>query len=291
MSEFLQDERKKEEKHQLRQNRTGIPTQLKQRMEQTSGFSFDDVRVHYNSDRPKKLDALAYTQGTEVYLGPGQERHLPHELGHVVQQKQGIVRPTARHESGALMNTDRALERQADEIGAGKRVDVRGGGDYNVVQKCGGSKDPPRIPIPGDADYTGKIPPGSWKLAPDGMGAHLMERSNVRDRPELSLFDQMYTPRYYPYGTPENAGQAHIRLHAATREGGIKLRGGNPGLTPGDLTTLYASSYSAPSLTGIRGDLRTPDSSVVIAKDVTPAEAWQELMKWGQQGQGPGGST
>lgn len=69
MSEFLQKPPK--------QNLTGIPAQLKQRMEQTSGFSFDDVRVHYNSDRPKKLDALAYTQGTEVYLGPGQGKGLP----------------------------------------------------------------------------------------------------------------------------------------------------------------------------------------------------------------------
>lgn len=290
MSEFLQDERKKEEKHQPRQNRTGIPAQLKQRMERTSGFSFDDVRVHYNSDRPKKLDALAYTQGTEVFLGPGQERHLPHELGHVVQQKQGIVRPTARHESGALMNTDRALERQADEIGAGKRVDVRGGGDYNVVQKCGGSKDPPRTPIPGDADYTGKIPSGSWKLAPDGMGAHLMERSNVRGRPELAMYDKEDTPRFYPHGTPENAGKAHIRLHAATRESGIKLRGGNPGMTPAELKDLYTEAYKDSSLAGIRGDLRTPDSKVITAKDVTPAEAWEALLRWEQQKKGPGGT-
>lgn len=283
MSEFLQKPPK--------QNRTGIPAQLKQRMEQASGFSFDDVRVHYNSDRPKKLDALAYTQGNEVYLGPGQERHLPHELGHVVQQKQGIVRPNERHESGVLMNTDRALERQADEIGAGKRVDVRGGGDYNVVQRCGGSKDPPRVPIPGDADYTGEIPAGSWKLAPDGMGAHLVERSNVKGRSEFAMYDREDTPRYYPYGTPENAGQAHIRMHAATRGGGIKLRGGNPGLTAAELEALYNAAYSDSSLNGIRGDLRTPDSSVVIAKNVTPAEAWRYLMEWGEQVQRSGGST
>lgn len=86
----------KAEERQRRQqpNLTGIPTQMKMDFEQRSGLSFDDVRVHYNSDKPRKIGALAYTQIPEVHIGPGQERHLRHELGHVVQQKQGIVRPT-----------------------------------------------------------------------------------------------------------------------------------------------------------------------------------------------------
>lgn len=75
-------------------NLTGIPTQMKLDFERQSGLSFDDVRVHYNSDKPAQLKALAYTQGTQVYVGPGQERHLPHELGHVIQQKRGLVQPT-----------------------------------------------------------------------------------------------------------------------------------------------------------------------------------------------------
>ncbi|MCM1538847.1 MAG: DUF4157 domain-containing protein [bacterium] len=103
---------------QKKENRTGIPTPLKERMERHTGLSLDDVRVHYHSEMPKRLDALAYTQGNQVYIGPGQERHLPHELGHVVQQKQGKVYANARHESGVPMNTDRRLEREADEIGA-----------------------------------------------------------------------------------------------------------------------------------------------------------------------------
>ena len=51
-------------------NLTGIPTQMKLDFEQRSGLSFDDVRVHYNSDKPAQLQALAYTQGTQVYLPP-----------------------------------------------------------------------------------------------------------------------------------------------------------------------------------------------------------------------------
>lgn len=100
-------------------NITGIPTQMKLDFERRSGLSFDDVRVHYNSDQPAKLGALAYTQGTQVYIGPGQSQHLGHELGHVVQQKLGMVQADTRHASGAEMNTDPALERQADLLGNG----------------------------------------------------------------------------------------------------------------------------------------------------------------------------
>ena len=98
-------------------NLTGIPTQMKLDFERRSGLSFDDVRVHYNSDKPRRIGALAYTQIPQVHIGPGQERHLRHELGHVVQQKQGIVRPDTQHFSGLVMNTDARLEYEADLIG------------------------------------------------------------------------------------------------------------------------------------------------------------------------------
>lgn len=99
----------------VKPNQTGIPTQMKQQYEQLSHFSFDDVRVHYNSDKPAQLQALAYTQGSHVYIGPGQEQHLGHELGHVVQQKQGLVRPTTVV-AGLPLNDNRQLESQADNL-------------------------------------------------------------------------------------------------------------------------------------------------------------------------------
>lgn len=96
-----------------RPNKTGIPMQMKEKFENLSGFSFDDVKVHYNSDKPAQLHALAYTQGNQVYIAPGQEKHLGHELGHVVQQKQGIVRPTAWI-GGMPVNDSPTLEKEAD---------------------------------------------------------------------------------------------------------------------------------------------------------------------------------
>jgi hypothetical protein len=62
-----------------RKNKTGLPDQLKAGIEKLSGMAMDDVRVHYNSSKPAQMQALAYTQGTDIHVGPGQERHLPHE--------------------------------------------------------------------------------------------------------------------------------------------------------------------------------------------------------------------
>jgi Domain of unknown function (DUF4157) len=77
-------------------NRTGLPDRLKVGIEALSALSMDDVRVHYNSPEPSRLQAHAYARGTDIYLAPGQERHLPHEAWHVVQQAQGRVRQTSQ---------------------------------------------------------------------------------------------------------------------------------------------------------------------------------------------------
>jgi hypothetical protein len=100
----------------LQQSKTGLPDKLKTGIETLSGFALDDVRVHYNSSKPRQLQALAYTQGTEIYVSPGQERHLPHEAWHIVQQKQGRVKPT-RQIKGAAINDNVDLEREAEVNG------------------------------------------------------------------------------------------------------------------------------------------------------------------------------
>ncbi|UII25819.1 DUF4157 domain-containing protein [Fulvivirga maritima] len=79
---------------QRKVNKTGLPDNLKSGIESLSGHSLDDVKVHYNSGKPAQLNAHAYAQGTDIHLASGQERHLPHEAWHVVQQKQGRVKPT-----------------------------------------------------------------------------------------------------------------------------------------------------------------------------------------------------
>lgn len=97
-------------------NNTGLPDQLKSGIESLSGMSMDHVKVHYNSDKPAQLQAHAYARGNEIHLGAGQERHLPHEAWHVVQQAQGRVRPTLQMKAGAV-NDDPSLESEADRMG------------------------------------------------------------------------------------------------------------------------------------------------------------------------------
>ncbi len=137
-------------------NLTGIPDQTKENFENMSGFSFDDVRVHYNSDKPAQLQALAYTQGNEVHIAPGQEKHLGHELGHVVQQKQGRVQPTMQLQ-GVNVNDNEGLEREADVMG----------GQSNVIQyvkkepTCTGTNKAEQVSLhldPGDYVAKGSSP-------------------------------------------------------------------------------------------------------------------------------------
>jgi len=103
---------------QKKENKTGIPDGLKAGMESVSGMSLNDVTVHRNSDKPAQLQAHAYAQGTDVHLAPGQEKHLPHELGHVVQQKQGRVAPTVQLKGDVAVNDSPTLEKEADSLGA-----------------------------------------------------------------------------------------------------------------------------------------------------------------------------
>lgn len=104
---------------QTKPNRTGLPDQLKSGIENLSGYTMDDVKVHYNSAKPAQLNAHAYAQGTNIHLASGQEKHLPHEAWHVVQQKQGRVRPTMQFKvSGIAINDEKGLEHEADLMGA-----------------------------------------------------------------------------------------------------------------------------------------------------------------------------
>ncbi|HRI63320.1 MAG TPA: DUF4157 domain-containing protein [Polyangium sp.] len=99
-------------------NTTGLPSGLKAGIESMSGISMDNVKVHYNSDKPSQLQALAHTQGPDIHVGPGQEKHLPHEAWHVVQQAQGRVEATMQMKNGVAINDDAGLEHEADVMGA-----------------------------------------------------------------------------------------------------------------------------------------------------------------------------
>ncbi|KRT16904.1 hypothetical protein ASU31_04255 [Pedobacter ginsenosidimutans] len=99
-------------------SKKNLPDNLKKGIEALSGISMDGVKVHTNSDRPAQLNALAYAQGTDIHLAADQEKHLPHEAWHVVQQKQGRVKSTTQLKPKVIVNDNAGLEKEADEMGS-----------------------------------------------------------------------------------------------------------------------------------------------------------------------------
>lgn len=94
----------------------GMPQNLVDGFSQSTGHDLSDVNVHYNSDKPKDVGALAYAQGNDIHLGAGQEKHLAHEAGHIVQQREGRVKPTTEV-GGMPVNDNKGLESEADSLG------------------------------------------------------------------------------------------------------------------------------------------------------------------------------
>ena len=125
---------------QREENKTGLPDGLKSGMEAISGLSLNDVKVHRNSDKPAQLQANAYAQGTDIHLAPGQEKHLPHELGHVVQQKEGRVKPTVQLKGKVSINDDSGLEKEADVLGQKAQqvgINTKFASEKGVAQRIG----------------------------------------------------------------------------------------------------------------------------------------------------------
>ena len=110
---------------QEQKNETGIPNEVKQKMEDSFGTDFSDVRVRPESSQAPEVGALAYTQGTDIHFAPGQfkpetsagQQLIGHELTHVIQQAEGRVQPTIEI-GGMPVNDNEGLEHEADVLGA-----------------------------------------------------------------------------------------------------------------------------------------------------------------------------
>jgi hypothetical protein len=96
----------------------GLPNRLRTALEALSGIDLSGIRVHRNSRQPAELNALAYTQGQDIHLGPGQDKHLAHEGWHVVQQRQGRVKSAGLRVNDVAINDDTSLESEADRAAA-----------------------------------------------------------------------------------------------------------------------------------------------------------------------------
>lgn len=147
---------------QLKENNTGLPDNLKSGVENLSGHSMDDVKVHYNSAQPAQLNAHAYAQGSEIHVAPGQDQHLPHEAWHVAQQKQGRVQPTMQMKNQHV-NDDSGLEKEADVMGlkAASQINVSST-DTIQTKSISNTTAPIQMMSDNDKKKVEKVKPGSF---------------------------------------------------------------------------------------------------------------------------------
>ncbi|MGB1206183.1 MAG: DUF4157 domain-containing protein [Chitinophagales bacterium] len=105
-------------------NSNGLPAEVQAKMESGLGADFSNVNIHKDSKSATDVGALAYAQGNDVHFAPGQfkpntqagQELIGHELTHVVQQREGRVKPTTQAK-GMPVNDDKGLEKEADDMG------------------------------------------------------------------------------------------------------------------------------------------------------------------------------
>lgn len=110
------DNRIQEISIQKKENNKGLHDDLKSGIESLSGHSLDNVKVHYNSDKPAQLHSNSYYQGTDIHLEDNQQKYLLHETWHVVKQKQGRVIPTMQMKGEINVNDNKGLEKGVEVI-------------------------------------------------------------------------------------------------------------------------------------------------------------------------------
>ena len=145
--------------------KTVMPDDVRGKMENSFGTDFSNVNILQNSDKAANIGALAYTQGNDVHFAPGQynpgstkgQELLGHELTHIVQQREGRVRPT-KQGKGLAVNDNPELEKEADVMGEraaqGKMADIAGIG--SGVQMKGEEKESDDAPtLSSGLDFAG----------------------------------------------------------------------------------------------------------------------------------------
>ena len=137
---------------------SGATGEVVELVEESLGVDLSSVQIKEDASLPVALGAKAVTQGETIHFAPGYApvsadgRHtLAHELAHVVQQRQGRVRPTG-YLAGTAVNEDPELEAEAIEWGemalAGKQVDIGGSSDA-MTNSMVAQMDP----LPGELDW------------------------------------------------------------------------------------------------------------------------------------------
>jgi RHS repeat-associated protein len=143
------------------------------------------------------------------------------------------------------------------------------------------SQDPVRF-LPGQRKYLYVAEPNTT-LDPFGLmpwpnpsrqGHHLVPKGKANSAGLDHLGSQSQTPTFFP--NPYEPGM-HEAIHRAQSPHVGPLQGPWHG-TPEEL--LDASRKGLDDVSHIRGDLKVPATGEVLARDVTPAEAFDRLKEW-----------
>lgn len=114
-------------------NNTDLLGHIRYSMGNISGILLDDVKVRRNSNKPVQLNAYTCTEGRNIDIAPGQEKHLAHEAWHVDQQKQGRVNTAVQLFDKKHLNTDKNLDEEVDRVSQLVNQNMRL--DYSKIQQ------------------------------------------------------------------------------------------------------------------------------------------------------------
>ncbi|MGA7932704.1 MAG: GNAT family N-acetyltransferase, partial [Kovacikia sp.] len=221
-----------------------IPAPLRTQMESAFNASFANVKIH-EGNHVGSVGAIAYTQGNHVHFAPGQfnpdtrsgQALLGHELAHVVQQRQGRVKPTTQV-NGLPVNDQSSLEQEADNLG----------------QKAAQMKTPAPLQKQENADPSPQVQITSPKASVDGFqeitavnqGTHqqvgTVKIKGAPDRSQMQIADLWVDPAHRQKGISKSL------ISAANQEGKKsgykKARLGvgpeAPGMSTSTLQGIYA---------------------------------------------------
>jgi RHS repeat-associated protein len=124
----------------------------------------------------------------------------------------------------------------------------------------------------GWADMQG-LSPWAWD-SKGGMGHHLVPRQKASSVGWDHLASERHAPTFFP--EPYEPGM-HEELHRAQRPHIGPSQGPWKG-TPAEL--LKASRAGLNDVSHLRGNLKIPATGEILARNVTPAKAFDVLMKW-----------
>lgn len=294
-----------------RQN-PNLPQDLQANMENSFGQDFSGVGIHRNSQQAQRLNALAYTQGESIHFAPGEfnphsERGrnlIGHEFAHVVQQRSGVVQPTAVLGKGLALNDNQGLENEANNLGK-KAVQGEAVGKYQSPSL--GMRNSIRLPaqmkgkvlqLAKKTSHYGDFTDESYTAIKDGSGKEIGVEMYLKFKPGKNVDAKMIgltqSVRSVEKGTPfAIGGDPTIKSRMITSKDAVKIsspaKGTDEGIqidqAPHNRNPLYAVEKAPKTDTKLSQGPTPSPVSKMTAKEIAASPVTGKSYKgWGVHG-------